>query len=91
MDGMTVSELCSHIVEKKREITTQIRQRKYQPSPVLRVDIPKDYRTMEYKAKPHQSSVNSFKYKIRELRRKKLERRHEQSSGTTTPSDSWMD
>src|SRR5699024_8371192 len=28
--------------EKKQEITTQIKQRKYQPSPVLRVEIPKD-------------------------------------------------
>lgn len=42
VDGMTVTELRTHLLEKKQEITTQIRQRKYQPSPVLRVEIPKD-------------------------------------------------
>ncbi len=42
IDGMTVSELRSHIMKNKQEIITQIKQRKYQPSPVLRVEIPKD-------------------------------------------------
>ncbi|TQS74916.1 group II intron reverse transcriptase/maturase [Ornithinibacillus gellani] len=42
IDGMTVSELRSHILKNKQEIITQIEQRKYQPSPVLRVEIPKD-------------------------------------------------
>ena len=42
IDGMTVFELRSHILENKQEMIEQIRQRTYQPSPVLRVKIPKD-------------------------------------------------
>lgn len=41
VDGMTVDELEGYLVINKDEITQQIRQRKYQPQPVLRVEIPK--------------------------------------------------
>lgn len=41
VDGMTVEELGTYMVLNKDEIISQIRQRKYQPSPVLRVEIPK--------------------------------------------------
>lgn len=41
IDGMTVDELGAYMALNKDEIILQIRQRKYQPSPVLRVEIPK--------------------------------------------------
>lgn len=41
VDGMTVEELGAYMALNKDEITSQIRQRKYQPDPVLRVEIPK--------------------------------------------------
>ena len=41
VDGMTVEELGTYMALNKEEITSQIRQRKYQPDPVLRVEIPK--------------------------------------------------
>lgn len=41
VDGMTVDELRLELVRNKEEIISQIRRRKYQPSPVLRVEIPK--------------------------------------------------
>src|SRR5690606_24813814 len=41
VDGMTVEELGAYMALNKDEIISQIRQRKYQPSPVLRVEIPK--------------------------------------------------
>ncbi|ERN51189.1 group II intron reverse transcriptase/maturase [Alkalihalophilus marmarensis] len=40
-DGMTVQELGAYIALNKKELISQIRQRKYQPQPVLRVEIPK--------------------------------------------------
>lgn len=41
VDGMTVEELGPYMALKKKEIISQIRQRKYTPQPVLRVEIPK--------------------------------------------------
>lgn len=41
VDGMEVDELFSYFVEHEQELRKQILQRKYQPSPVLRVEIPK--------------------------------------------------
>src|SRR5690625_3886909 len=41
VDGMTIDELGGHLFENKEEIIRQIQQRKYQPQPVLRVEIPK--------------------------------------------------
>src|SRR5699024_10960389 len=41
VDGMTIDELGGHLFENKGEIIQQIQQRKYQPQPVLRVEIPK--------------------------------------------------
>ena len=41
VDGMTVEELGAYMALNKEEITSQIRQRKYEPDPVLRVEIPK--------------------------------------------------
>jgi RNA-directed DNA polymerase len=41
VDGMTVGELDLFMKENKDEIIRQIQQRKYQPQPVLRVEIPK--------------------------------------------------
>ncbi|MBU8907886.1 group II intron reverse transcriptase/maturase [Desertibacillus haloalkaliphilus] len=41
VDGMTVEELGAYMALNKEEIISQIRQRKYQPDPVLRVEIPK--------------------------------------------------
>ena len=41
VDGMTVDELRLELVRNKEEIISQIRLRKYPPSPVLRVEIPK--------------------------------------------------
>ncbi|MFY4774681.1 group II intron reverse transcriptase/maturase [Metabacillus sp. RGM 3146] len=41
VDGMNVEELEKHLVKNKDEMIRLIRQRKYQPQPVLRVEIPK--------------------------------------------------
>ncbi|MCD7036741.1 group II intron reverse transcriptase/maturase [Metabacillus sp. GX 13764] len=41
VDGMTIEELEEHLKKNKDEIIRQIRQRKFQPQPVLRVEIPK--------------------------------------------------
>jgi RNA-directed DNA polymerase len=41
VDGMTVEDLGGYMALHKEEIISQIRQRKYQPAPVLRVEIPK--------------------------------------------------
>ncbi|WP_338108767.1 hypothetical protein [Enterococcus mundtii] len=41
VDGITVEELKSYLREHKEELRSQIRQRKYNPQPVLRVEIPK--------------------------------------------------
>jgi len=41
VDGMTVQELGAYMALNKEEIISQIRQRKYDPQPVLRVEIPK--------------------------------------------------
>ncbi len=42
IDGITVDELGFYLYEHKEEIKQQIRNRKYKPSPVRRVYIPKD-------------------------------------------------
>jgi RNA-directed DNA polymerase len=41
IDGMTTDEIGVYLLRNKEEMITEIRQRKYQPSPVLRVEIPK--------------------------------------------------
>lgn len=41
VDGMTVAEMGDYMATHKDEIISQIRGRKYQPDPVLRVEIPK--------------------------------------------------
>lgn len=41
VDGMEVEELFSYFVKHESELKRQIRQRTYQPKPVLRVEIPK--------------------------------------------------
>lgn len=41
VDGMTVDDLGRYLVLNKEEVISQIRKRKYQPEPVLRVEIPK--------------------------------------------------
>lgn len=41
VDGMTVDDLCGYMALNKEEIISQIRQRSYQPQPVLRIEIPK--------------------------------------------------
>lgn len=41
LDGMTVDELGGYMARNKEEIISLIRQRKYHPQPVLRVEIPK--------------------------------------------------
>lgn len=41
VDGVTTEELFSYIKEHKEEILWQIRNRKYKPQPVRRVEIPK--------------------------------------------------
>lgn len=42
VDGVTVQELKEYLREHKDELRTQIRQRKYKPTPALRVEIPKE-------------------------------------------------
>ena len=42
VDGVTVDELGYYMYQHKEEIKEQIRNRKYKPSPVIRVYIPKD-------------------------------------------------
>lgn len=41
VDGMDVDDLAEHLAKNKDELMRKIRQRKYQPQPVLRVEIPK--------------------------------------------------
>lgn len=41
VDEMTIDELEVYLIRNKEEIIQQIRQRKYRPLPVLRVEIPK--------------------------------------------------
>ena len=41
MDGISVEELKAYLREHKEELRSQIRQRKYNPQPTLRVEIPK--------------------------------------------------
>lgn len=41
IDCMTTDEIGVYLLRNKEEMITEIRQRKYQPSPVLRVEIPK--------------------------------------------------
>src|SRR5690625_5165139 len=41
-DGVTVKEMKAHLREHKDELRAQIRKRKYQPAPALRVEIPKE-------------------------------------------------
>lgn len=42
VDGVTTDELFAYIVKHQREIITKIRNRKYKPMPVRRVEIPKE-------------------------------------------------
>ena len=42
IDGITVEELKEYLKEHKEEIITKIRNRKYKPQPVRRVEIPKE-------------------------------------------------
>lgn len=42
VDGVTVNELKDYLKEHKEEILTKIRERKYKPQPVKRVQIPKE-------------------------------------------------
>ncbi|MDQ0178582.1 group II intron reverse transcriptase/maturase [Bacillus chungangensis] len=42
VDGITVNELKEYLMEHKEELRTQIRKRKYQPMPAMRVEIPKE-------------------------------------------------
>lgn len=42
IDGVTVEELKVYLRKHKDELRAQIRKRKYQPSPALRVEIPKE-------------------------------------------------
>lgn len=42
VDGVTVEELKEYLKEYKDELRSQIRKRKYQPLPALRVEIPKE-------------------------------------------------
>ena len=41
VDGVTVQELDEYMVQNWESIKQQIRERKYRPQPVLRVEIPK--------------------------------------------------
>jgi len=42
IDGITVEELGNYLFNNKEEIKDQVRNRKYKPSPVRRVEIPKE-------------------------------------------------
>src|SRR5699024_11821069 len=42
IDGVSVEELKVHLREHKDELRAQIRKRKYQPAPALRVEIQKE-------------------------------------------------
>lgn len=42
VDGVTIEELKDYLKEHKEEIISSIRNRKYKPQPVLRVEIPKE-------------------------------------------------
>ena len=42
VDGVTVQELAEHMQENWTRIKREIRERKYKPQPVLRVEIPKE-------------------------------------------------
>ena len=42
IDGMTISELKGYLEENLDTIREQIKARKYKPSPVRRIEIPKD-------------------------------------------------
>lgn len=42
VDGVTVDEVAEHIKEHKEEIISKIKERKYKPQPVKRVQIPKE-------------------------------------------------
>lgn len=41
VDGMTINELGEHLADNKEKILLEIRNRTYQPLPVMRVEIPK--------------------------------------------------
>src|SRR5690625_1822145 len=41
VDGMTIDELGGYLVTNREEIIIEIRERRYKPQPVLRVEIPK--------------------------------------------------
>ena len=41
VDGITIDEVKQYLIENWEEIREQIRNRKYQPQPVRRVEIPK--------------------------------------------------
>ncbi|ASK64257.1 group II intron reverse transcriptase/maturase [Virgibacillus phasianinus] len=42
VDGVSIEELKGYLKEHKDELRSQIRKRKYQPAPALRVEIPKE-------------------------------------------------
>jgi retron-type reverse transcriptase len=42
VDGVSIEELKEYLKEHKDELRAQIRKRKYQPLPALRVEIPKE-------------------------------------------------
>src|SRR5699024_2677672 len=41
VEGMTIDELGGYLVRNREETTLEIRERRYKPQPVLRVEIPK--------------------------------------------------
>src|SRR5690625_1806081 len=41
VDGMTIDELGGYLARNRDEISLEIRERRYKPQPVLRVEIPK--------------------------------------------------
>src|SRR5690625_1998006 len=41
VDGMTIDELGGYLARNRKEIILEIRERRYKPQPVLRVEIPK--------------------------------------------------
>src|SRR5690625_6435092 len=57
VDGVTVKEMKAHLREHKDELRAQIRKRKYQPAPALRVEIPKDNGKM--RSEEHTSELQS--------------------------------